>query len=113
MNSCYGNFGRKNDLLTTRNVHISELTNYVGTHIIKNIISINDEWCTILMKENLPYNIIKELNITLDTEFKNYQHLVNNNVAIAAAITSYSRIHMISFKLNNDIIYSDTDSAIC
>lgn len=99
-------------MLTTKNIHVSELINYVGSHIIKNIISINDEWCTILMKENLPYNIIKQLNLTLETEFKYYQHTVNNNVAIAAAITSYSRIHMINFKLNNDIIYSDTDSVI-
>jgi len=112
MNSCYGNFGRKNDLLITRNVHISELTNYLATHIIKNIITINNEWCTVLMKENLPEDIVNELQISLEAEFKNYKHFVNNNVAIAAAITSYSRIHMMGFKLNNDIVYSDTDSII-
>lgn len=112
MNSCYGNFGRKNDLLITKNVHVSELIKYIGSHTIKIIITINEDWCTILMKENLPYNIIKELNITLETEFKNYQHTVNNNVAIAATITSYSRIHMMEFKLNNDIAYTDTDSVI-
>lgn len=57
-------------------------------------------------------DIIKELKISLEVEFKNYQHIVNNNVAIAAAITSYSRIHIMDFKLNNDTIYSDTDSII-
>ena len=112
MNSSYGNFGRKSELLITKNVPISGLIDYVGTHVVKNIITINDDWCTILMKDNLPKDIINKLKITLETEFKNYQHTVNNNVSIAAAITSYSRIHMMDFKLNNDVIYSDTDSVI-
>jgi hypothetical protein len=30
--------------------------------------------------------------------------------AAAAAVTSYARIHMIPFKLNNNVYYSDTDS---
>ena len=112
MNSCYGNFGRKNDLLITKNVPDSELVNYISTHIVKNIITINDEWFTLLIRDNLPKDIVKELKITLDVEFKNYQHRVSNNVAIAAAVTSYARIHMMDFKLNNDVIYSDTDSVI-
>ena len=33
-----------------------------------------------------------------------------SNVGIAAAVTSYARIHMIPFKLNTDVYYSDTDS---
>lgn len=32
------------------------------------------------------------------------------NVAIAAAITSYARIHMMDLKLSTDTLYSDTDS---
>lgn len=38
--------------------------------------------------------------------------MVKTNVAIAAAITSYARIHIMDFKLNNDVVYSDTDSVI-
>lgn len=110
MNSCY--VGRKNELLTTKNIHISELVKYVGSHIIKNIITINDEWCTVLMQTNLPENIINELKIHLESEFKDFEKTVNNNVAIASAITSYARINMMDFKLNNDVIYSDTDSVI-
>lgn len=36
----------------------------------------------------------------------------NVSIGLAAAITSYARIHMMDFKLNNDVIYSDTDSVI-
>jgi hypothetical protein len=31
-------------------------------------------------------------------------------VAIAAAVTSYARIHMIDFIDNSDVVYTDTDS---
>lgn len=39
-------------------------------------------------------------------------HSMNINVAIASAITSYSRIHMTQFKNNSDykLFYTDTDS---
>lgn len=53
MNSSYGNFGKKSELLITKNVKIIDLIKYVGTHIIKNIITINDNWSTVLMKNNL------------------------------------------------------------
>lgn len=103
MNSCYGNFGRKNDLLITKNVHVSEVIKYMGSHIIKSIITINDNWCTILMLNNLPQDIVSDLGIKFSTEFKNYQLTVKKNVSIAAAITAYARIHMMDFKLNYDV----------
>lgn len=40
-------------------------------------------------------------------------YLVKSNVAIASAVTSYSRIHMIPFKLDPGVCYTryrDTDS---
>lgn len=64
------------------------------------------------MTNNLATDIIKALNLKLDTKFDSLKTVVNANVAIAAAITSYARIHMIDFKINNDVIYSDTDSVI-
>jgi hypothetical protein len=36
--------------------------------------------------------------------------LVNANVALASAVTSYARIHMIDFKVDGFCVYSDTDS---
>ena len=35
---------------------------------------------------------------------------VKSNVALAAAVTAYARIHMIQFKNNENCFYSDTDS---
>ena len=37
---------------------------------------------------------------------------IKSNVAIAAAVTSYARIHMMQIKNNKDIVYTDTDSII-
>ena len=37
---------------------------------------------------------------------------IQSNVAIAAAITSYARIHMIPFKIDPHTIYTDTDSVM-
>jgi hypothetical protein len=64
------------------------------------------------MLRNLPINRIKGLNLKLEKEFVNLESVVKSNVAIASAITSYARINMMDFKLNNDVIYSDTDSVI-
>lgn len=36
--------------------------------------------------------------------------MVNANVALASAVTSYARIHMIDFKVDGFCVYSDTDS---
>ena len=36
---------------------------------------------------------------------------VKSNVAIASAITAYARIHMLKYKLNPNVLYTDTDSA--
>jgi len=57
-------------------VTIGDLGNYVSSHIVKSIININDEWCTILMKDNLPDNIVTQLGVTLETEFKNINILL-------------------------------------
>jgi hypothetical protein len=43
-------------------------------------------------------------------KLNNYHSLVKANVAIASAVTSYARIHMIPFKIEGYCVYSDTDS---
>jgi hypothetical protein len=112
MNSSYGNFGRKSDLLVTKNVKNEDLDDYVVSSFIQTIIKINDEYSTILMKRNLPTDIIDALKINLERDFENYESPVNNNVAIASAITSYARIYMMDYKLSDSVIYTDTDSVI-
>ena len=45
-------------------------------------------------------------------KFKQFEKLVKSNVAIASAITSYARISMIPFKLDDGVCYTDTDSIL-
>jgi hypothetical protein len=102
--------GRKQELIRTVNVRKEELYKYVTTTIILSIVEINEDVYVLLIQDNLNNNILKELNIKLNSDFKSYPNLVNSNVAIASAVTAYARIHMIPFKLNTDCYYSDTDS---
>jgi hypothetical protein len=72
---------------------------------------INDKYSLILTDEQSSH---KNLGM-LDSKLLRVGSLSRSiptraNVAIAAAITSYARIHMMNLKLNNDVCYSDTDS---
>jgi hypothetical protein len=111
LNQLYGIFGRKQELIESKNVFNKDLYKYLSTRIIKTIITINDEISTLLLIKNINYNIIKEINQELDLNIdKNFNMLVKSNVAIATAITSYSRILMILYNLDDCIVYTDTDS---
>jgi hypothetical protein len=110
LNQLYGIFGRKHDLLETRNIYKEDLNKYSLTRIIKSIIPINDKIITLLMHSNIKDELVKELNSDLDIKLSNYYYLVKANVAIASAVTAYSRIHMIPFKTDGFCVYSDTDS---
>lgn len=110
LNQLYGIFGRKKDLIETVVINNKDLNNYLLTKIIRTIIDIGNDKSILLIKNNIPTKIIKELNLKTSNEISNKNVDVKSNVAIASAITSYARIHMIQFKLNNSIYYSDTDS---
>ena len=110
LNSLYGIFGRKQELLETVNVYNSDIENYILTNIVKNIIPINDKISTLLIIKNINSKLLRELNISCSVDIKSFQNTVKSNVALASAITSYARIYMMYFKLNYDTIYTDTDS---
>lgn len=110
LNQLYGYFGRKQDLIETINVYNKDLHLYVGSSLIKSIIKINDEISTILIHCNINKDIINELNSSLSLNLKSEFKNVKTNVAIAAAVTSYARIHMIPYKLLPGTVYTDTDS---
>lgn len=111
LNQLYGAFGRKQEVLETINIPSSELSKYVSTRIVKNVIEINSKISTVLLVNNMNKQIINELNTTLDMKIDNkYFGQVRSNVAIAAAVTAYARVHMIKYKLNGNIYYTDTDS---
>jgi hypothetical protein len=62
------------------------------------------------MLKNIKDELILELNSELDIGLSNHYYLVKANVAIASAVTSDARIHMIPFKIGGSCLYSDTDS---
>jgi|SRR5277367_879005 hypothetical protein len=110
LNQLYGIFGRKHDLLETVNIYKKDFEKFISSRIIKSIIPINDRIIALLMYKNINEDIIDKLNTELDMNLSNYQYLVNANVAIASAVTSYARIQMIPFKVDGSCVYSDTDS---
>lgn len=110
LNSLYGIMGRKQELIRTVNVGKNELYKYATTSIIHSMVSISDDIYVLLLSDNLNSNILKELNVKLNSDYKSFHSVVRSNVAIASAVTAYARIHMIPFKLNTDCYYTDTDS---
>jgi hypothetical protein len=112
LNQLYGIFGRRKDVITTVNVYNKDLFKLVACKIVKSIVEIDDNITTVLIIDNIDNDIISKLNIKIDRELESNFKLVKNNVAISSAVTAYARIHMMDFKLNFDIYYTDTDSAI-
>jgi len=115
LNQLYGIFGRKKDLIETINVLSKDLPKYSMMKIIKTVIEINDKVSTLLIHTNINHEILNKLNIELESNYTQFYAEVKSNVAIAASITSYARIHMIKLKTlcqhnGINIYYSDTDS---
>jgi len=110
LNQLYGVFGRKQETLETINIYNKDLIKYLTTRIVKAVIHINEDISTILMLSNINSDILNELNSSLDTNLYNHRSEVKSNVALAAAVSAYGRIHMIDYILNNEVAYIDTDS---
>jgi hypothetical protein len=73
--------------------------------------NINAKYAMILTNEESNLKNLDQLDSYLLTGGSTSRKTpVRSNVAIAAAITSYARIHMMDLKLNYDVCYSDTDS---
>lgn len=100
MNSLYGRFGMEDSLPETVVLDKDLLTDFLdkNTNIIE-MIELGNKY---LIQYNSDDNI----------ELENNHESHNINIAIASAITSYSRIHMSQFKNNSNykLFYSDTDS---
>jgi DNA polymerase elongation subunit (family B) len=96
LNSLYGRFGMIENFINAKVIHkdLSGKYQFDNLDKIANVIDLGE------------YEIIA----TQDEVDENATH--NVSVAIAAAITAYSRIHMSQFKNNPDIklYYTDTDS---
>jgi hypothetical protein len=114
LNQLYGYFGRKLNLIETIIVNNDDLADIVSHYLIKSIIDIEGENKSIVLKHvNLDIELMKQFNkeLKLNNKFEaDFKPFIKSNVAIASAVTSYARIHMIPFKIDPNTCYTDTDS---
>lgn len=111
LNQLYEIFGRKQDIIETINIYNVDIEKYLLSRVVKTIIEINNEKSCMLLHANMDNNILSKLNLELELKLSNSVNFeVKSNVALASAVTAYSRIHMLSFKLIDDVLYTDTDS---
>jgi len=110
LNNLYGYFGRKQINIITQNVKNDNLKPILLTRVVKSIININDDYSTVLSYSNINYKLLSQLNNELNNNIENFHTPIKSNVAIAAAVTAYARIHMIPFKIDPNTLYTDTDS---
>lgn len=110
LNGLYGYFGRRQDLIETVNVSNTSITKYLSSRIVKEMIKINDNYSTLLLSDNINHKVLMKLNMICESNIQATNKIVMSNVAIAAAVTAYARIHMIYYKLLPGTVYTDTDS---
>lgn len=117
LNSLYGRFGLKLDSTFTEIIPSSEVDKYYSLYEVLDSYPIDLDYEFIKYRINVNSldvqneKYIKEattLALSLDNQFKDSIH----SIAIASAITSYSRIHMIQYKTipGNPMYSTDTDS---
>ena len=110
LNQLYGIFGRRQDLIETVNIYKKDLEKYLLSRVIKTYIEIDEDKLVLLLNTNIKTDILRQLNVEFTANFIDTKYDVKSNVAIAAAVTSYSRIHMLPFKTMVECVYTDTDS---
>ena len=105
MNSLYGRFGMVDNFKISYVMNKEDYDNFEKLDKDNSIIDVID------LEDNLLVEC-KNPKVELDTLLDNSSEIHNINIAIAAAITAYARIHMSQFKNNKDynLYYSDTDS---
>jgi len=105
MNSLYGRFGMVDNFIISQIMNKEDYDKFEKLDKNNSIIDVID------LDDNLLVQT-KNQKVELDTLLDNSSEIHNINIAIAAAITGYARIHMSQFKNNKDynLYYSDTDS---
>ena len=110
LNSLYGMFGRQQEVNDVVVVSGKALHGLSMTRIINTFSKIDDDLYLVSISNNINTDLLKELNVTLSSEYVSPQMSVNTNVAIASAVTAYGRILMMQYKVLDCVVYSDTDS---
>jgi len=112
MNSFYGFFGRKIEVNEFINVYNKDIPFFLVTRVVKNIIEINDEISGLVVSSNINHDTLSILNSTFKLSKEPNYIPIKTNVAIASAVTAYARMQMMDLKLDENVLYSDTDSII-
>ena len=112
LNSLYGMFGRKMDVNETFIVKGNGLAALATKAIIRNIVKLDEIRYLVSIGSNINFNNLQKLKSTLQTNLTTLAIPINSNVSIASAVTSYARITMMKYKLDPEVVYSDTDSII-
>jgi hypothetical protein len=117
LNGLYGYFGRSLENLSIEFIPTNQVINKIRIYPSYEWIEMNNDTSLILHDQLPSKEFLKLQNITLQDYYKmsnepNKSSIVLTNVAIASAITSYARIHIIPVKtnVNYPCFYTDTDS---
>jgi hypothetical protein len=109
LNGLYGYFGRKPYNIISKIVNEEEKRDIISYYDIKNIIELNKNSYFIQYYNNInSKSLINYLNN--HNNFFPITKLNLTNIAIASAITSYSRIEMYKYINKYNVYYLDTDS---
>jgi DNA polymerase type B, organellar and viral len=111
LNNLYGYFGRKQINIITTNIKNEHIKSLLLSRVVKSINKINEQYSTVLSYSNINHKLLSQLNNHIShISLKELNSPIKSNVAIAAAVTAYARIHMIPFKIDPNTLYTDTDS---
>jgi hypothetical protein len=105
LNSLYGRFGMDDSFINTKIIPQKDYLEFEGK-VKEGIIDVLE------LKDNYLVQY-KDPDVEFKTLLDNGREVHNVNIAIAAAVTAYARIHMSQFKNNNTLprlYYTDTDS---
>ncbi len=122
LNSLYGRFGMKTEMLKSEIIDNVDIKKYVSIYDVVNISTFKHK--SLINFQEIPaedklYRLLQENYINLEQykSFSKKKSSINESsaVQIASAITAYARIFMDKFKRdsNLDVYYSDTDSIFC
>jgi hypothetical protein len=110
LNSLYGLFGRGHSAIKPYYVPTDNYVAAIGSQEIIAEISINSKLSLLLIDTDKNSNIANKLRGEIEINSSDFNLPTKSNVAIAAAVTSYARIHMIPLLMEDSVLYSDTDS---
>jgi hypothetical protein len=111
LNTLYGIFGRRQDATEVFIVEDENEDLFELTRLVLSTIPLGDNRSAKIFQNNLRWDTLQEFNVTYKTNFQLLNQLVNSNIAIASAVTSYARIRMMDVRLHPSCYYTDTDSA--